>query len=121
MRREVPLIHHRDPTQGGWLDSRGRYLMVLAVALVAVGSVARAGGAEASEPALVAGWKLDGDLRDSSGGGRDLTGSRRLEFAPSPIGGSGQLLVCNGVECRRDRRKPRRCSFRRMILRSVSG
>lgn len=53
---------------------RTRYMRVRWTALVLICLTGTAASAHADESSLVGSWKFDGDLRDSSGHGHDLTG-----------------------------------------------
>ena len=52
----------------------------------------------APEAGLVGHWALDGDAHDSASPAHDGKVSGRAEFFDSPIGSTGKLLWCNGVD-----------------------
>ena len=64
----------------------------IAMSLSAMSAVA------ADIPGLAGHWKLDGNARDSATPAHDGQLNGRTEFFDSPIGGSGKLLWCNGVD-----------------------
>ncbi|HWE04932.1 MAG TPA: LamG-like jellyroll fold domain-containing protein [Tepidisphaeraceae bacterium] len=71
-----------------------RLLFIAIFAVLSMAPIAHGGPDER----LIGHWGLDGNAHDSASAPHDGTLSGRAEFFESPVGGSGKLLWCNGVD-----------------------